>query len=256
MVRNEYYKVKVKVARSCLALCDSMEVSLPGSSVHGILQARILEWAAISSSRESYRPRYRTWISCIAGRFFTVCSTRETCYKVSALVLLLLKTNDFHGEKHFFLMRTFFMLKTFICWVLFYESGSLLWVVKYSWFWWTMTPSPGWLCCCCSGIKSCPTLCDQRLQHTKPLCPSPSPRVCPSSCSLNWWCHPIISSSVTLFPFYWGQNVKISNMELGFQMKWEKEWDWKYFLEKELWNISKLIKKYLQIWRFSQPQGA
>ena len=103
-----------------------MEVSLPGSSVHGILQARILEWAAISSSREPYRPRYRTWISCIAGRFFTVCSTRETCYKVSALVLLLLKTNDFHGEKHFFLMRTFFMLKTFICWVLFYESGSLL----------------------------------------------------------------------------------------------------------------------------------
>ena len=40
------------------------------------------------------------------------------------------------------------------------------------------------------------------LQHTRPSCPSPSPRVCPSSCQLNWWCHPTISSSVTLFSFW------------------------------------------------------
>ena len=39
------------------------------------------------------------------------------------------------------------------------------------------------------------------LQHTRPLCPSPSPRVCPSQCPLNWWCHPTISSSVGFFSF-------------------------------------------------------
>ena len=39
------------------------------------------------------------------------------------------------------------------------------------------------------------------LQHARPPCPSPSPRVCPSSCPLTWWCHPIISSSVALLSF-------------------------------------------------------
>ena len=47
-----------------------MDCGLPGSSVHGILQARILEWGAISSSRGSSQPRDRTHMSCIAGRFF------------------------------------------------------------------------------------------------------------------------------------------------------------------------------------------
>ena len=45
------------VVKSCLTLCDPMDCSLPQSSVHGILQARILEWVAISSSRGSSRPR-------------------------------------------------------------------------------------------------------------------------------------------------------------------------------------------------------
>ena len=45
--------------------------SPPGSSVHGILQARILKWVAISFSRGSSLPRNQTWVSCIAGRFFT-----------------------------------------------------------------------------------------------------------------------------------------------------------------------------------------
>ena len=45
------------VAQSCLALCDPMDCSSPGSSVHGILQARILEWAAIPFSRGSSWPR-------------------------------------------------------------------------------------------------------------------------------------------------------------------------------------------------------
>ena len=45
------YKVRVKIAQSCLTLCDPTDYSLPGSSVHGILQERILEWIAISFSR-------------------------------------------------------------------------------------------------------------------------------------------------------------------------------------------------------------
>ena len=60
-----------EVAQSCPTLCDPMDCSPPGSSVHGILQARILEWVAISFSRGSSQPRDRTQVSCIAGRFFT-----------------------------------------------------------------------------------------------------------------------------------------------------------------------------------------
>ena len=59
-------------AQSRLTLCDPMNCSPPGFSVHGILQARILEWVAISFSRGSSQPRDRTQVSCIAGRFFTI----------------------------------------------------------------------------------------------------------------------------------------------------------------------------------------
>ena len=54
-----------------------MDCSPQGSSVPGILQARILEWVAISFSRGSSRSRDRTWVSCIAGRCFTLWATRE-----------------------------------------------------------------------------------------------------------------------------------------------------------------------------------
>ena len=57
---------------SCVRLfVTPMDCSPPGSSVHGILQARILEWVAVSSSRGSSRPRDPTHVCCIAGRFFT-----------------------------------------------------------------------------------------------------------------------------------------------------------------------------------------
>ena len=55
-----------EVAQSCPTLCDPMDCSLLGSSVCGILQARILEWAAISFSRRASQPRDQTWVSCIA----------------------------------------------------------------------------------------------------------------------------------------------------------------------------------------------
>ena len=60
-----------EVAQSCLTLCDPMDCSLPGSSDHGILQARLLEWVVISFSRASSRPRDWTRVSCIAGRCLT-----------------------------------------------------------------------------------------------------------------------------------------------------------------------------------------
>ena len=62
----------VLVAQSCPTLCDPTDCSPPGSSVRGILQARILEWVAMSFSRGSSRPRDQIWVSHIADRFFTV----------------------------------------------------------------------------------------------------------------------------------------------------------------------------------------
>ena len=61
-----------EVAQSCLTLCDPVDCSLPGSSVHGILQARILEWVAISFSRVSSQPRDQTQVSRIGGRRFNL----------------------------------------------------------------------------------------------------------------------------------------------------------------------------------------
>ena len=71
-------KVKVLVARLCPTLCDSMDCSLLGSSVHRIVQARILEWVAIPFSRGCSQPRDQTWVSCIAGIFFTVYTQTHT----------------------------------------------------------------------------------------------------------------------------------------------------------------------------------
>ena len=69
--------VLVLVTQSCPTLCDPMDCSPPGSSVHEIFQATILEWVSISSSRGSSQPRDWTWVSCTAGRFCTDWATRE-----------------------------------------------------------------------------------------------------------------------------------------------------------------------------------
>ena len=61
-----------EVAQSCPTLFDPMDCSPPDSSIHGILQARVLEWVAISFSRGSSRPRDQTQVSCIAGRRFNL----------------------------------------------------------------------------------------------------------------------------------------------------------------------------------------
>ena len=63
--------------QSCLTLCDPMGYNPPDSSVHGILEARILEWVASPSSKRSSRPQDWTYLSCITGKFFTHWATWE-----------------------------------------------------------------------------------------------------------------------------------------------------------------------------------
>ena len=58
--------VCIQSLQLCLTLCDTMDCSLPGSSVHGILQTRILEWVAMPSSQGSFWHRDQTWVSCIS----------------------------------------------------------------------------------------------------------------------------------------------------------------------------------------------
>ena len=79
----------VLVAQSCPTLCDPMDCSPPGSCVHEIFQARILEWVAISFSRGSSQSRDRTQVSCTAGRFFTDWATREAQWLVNQDVIIL-----------------------------------------------------------------------------------------------------------------------------------------------------------------------
>ena len=64
-----------RVCSACLTLCDPVDCSPPGSSVHGILQATALEWVAVHFSRGSSWPRDRTQVSCIAGGFFLAAET-------------------------------------------------------------------------------------------------------------------------------------------------------------------------------------
>ena len=64
-------------AQACPTLCDPVDCNLPGSSIHGILQARVLEWGAISFSRGSSWPRDWTRVSRLAGRCFNLWATRE-----------------------------------------------------------------------------------------------------------------------------------------------------------------------------------
>ena len=81
--------VRTESLRFRLTLCDPIDCSLPGSSVHGLLQVRILEWVAILFSRGAPRPRDQTRV-CLAGGFFTTSATWEAP-KQNVLVCALLK---------------------------------------------------------------------------------------------------------------------------------------------------------------------
>ena len=93
--------------QTCPTLCDPMDCSLPGSSVRGILQARILEWVAVPSSRGSSRPGDQTGVfcvSCTAAGF----SPSELPGKPYALVLLKSKLRE---KKHCILMNSKWSLR-------------------------------------------------------------------------------------------------------------------------------------------------
>ena len=76
-----------EVAQLCLTLYDPMDCSLPCSSLHGIFQARVLEWVAISFFGGSSQPRDRTWVSHIVDRCFIVWATREVWDECSCVVV-------------------------------------------------------------------------------------------------------------------------------------------------------------------------
>ena len=84
------------VTQACSSFCNAMEYSLPGSSVHGILLARILDWVHTPFSKGCLGSRDQTWVSCIAGRFFTV-SAMVTCIyqdKLGYSVAIMTKPPD------------------------------------------------------------------------------------------------------------------------------------------------------------------
>ena len=81
--------VLCSVTQSCLALCDPMDCSIPGSSVHGVFQTRMLEWVAISYSRRSSQPRDRGHVSCIGRQIIYYCVTWEATIKCFFFHLLV-----------------------------------------------------------------------------------------------------------------------------------------------------------------------
>ena len=87
--------------QSCLILCNPMDCSPPGSSVHGISQARILVWVAISFSRGSSWPRDRTCISCI-GRWILYHGATKEIWRAMYLVLFLWNWDVHHLQHRYF----------------------------------------------------------------------------------------------------------------------------------------------------------
>ena len=77
--------LKVKVAQSCPTLCNTMDYA-----VHGILQARILEWVAVPFSRGSSQPRDQTQVSSIAGRFFSSIGYFYSTKKIDTLIIIFI----------------------------------------------------------------------------------------------------------------------------------------------------------------------
>ena len=87
--KEELKSLLMKV-KCCSVMSDSLwphDCSLPGTSLQGIFQARILEWVATSSSSISSQPREPSWVSRIAGRLFTVQATKEANYKLLNMML-------------------------------------------------------------------------------------------------------------------------------------------------------------------------
>ena len=160
-----------------------MDYSLLGSSVHGIFQARVLEWVAIAFSRESSQPTDQTQVSLIVGRGFTIW------------------LNGLNPSKYFQICELMLTFKK--------ESWSSLkddrrsisylgnWDMEKNWVF-ILSFSYEQLLLFSHPVILNP-LRPHGLQHASSLCPSPSPEVCPSSCPLHRWSiqpsHPLTPSS-------------------------------------------------------------
>ena len=121
--KSESIQSESEVAQSCPTLCDPMDPTPPGSSVHGIFQARILEWVAISFSRRSSRPKDWTWVSSIVSRHFTIWATKEdlSLYMITkrcrySLVLPFI-WSDFHDLRY--LSKGALDIKVLVCYDIF-----------------------------------------------------------------------------------------------------------------------------------------
>ena len=163
-----------------------MDCSPPDSSVHGIPQIRILEWVAISFPRGSSRPRVRTWVSCLAGGFFTFCAIREAPNQAARLLPL----------------TAFFPL----C-----ETDLVITVLPSISAFESLTPDTVKVLCpaavqslgrvwLCSPMDCSPLVLTEDWQF---LCPPRSPRVCSNSCPLSRWYYPTIQNHKSLNHCIW-----------------------------------------------------
>ena len=181
------------------ALCSPMDGNLPGSSVHGISQARILEWVAISYSRGSSWPRDLTWVSCVS------------CIGRGVLYLPLHHLGSPYHELGGLNNIDFFLriLEAEKSWN---QGASVirLWGGLASWlsdsYFLTCHPmmDRAWSYLSSSlvvvqSLSRVQLFVTHALQHDQLPCPSPSPGACSNSCPSSRWCHPTVSSSVAPF---------------------------------------------------------
>ena len=115
------------VAQSCLTLCIPLDCRLPGCPVHVILQARILEWAAISFFRGSSQPRDWTRVSWIAGGFFIIWAT----FLTKAQTLQDWMTNWRKGLKRVKISVFLYEPKIFLNMLLYYLNNIIYYVPKF-----------------------------------------------------------------------------------------------------------------------------
>ena len=132
-------KVKVKLFSRVRLFCDPMDCSPQGSSIHGILQARILEWVAISFSRGSSQPKDWTLVSCIAGRRFNLLATREALMAFICWGTFLLYPICWY-QHHKWILNFFKCFCTSIEMIIWFLS-FILWMSHIGWFAESMKPS-------------------------------------------------------------------------------------------------------------------
>ena len=184
----------------CWTPCNSMNCSPPGSSVHGILQARILEWVVIPFSRGSSRPRDQTRVSCIARvKWILYClshwgSPINHINRLKKENHLIVWTDE--RENAFDKTQYPFTIKTLR------NTGELPQLnenhLQTDWFLYVVTLDS----MCIGGVQLLSRVWlfeSHGLQHMRIPCPSLSPGVCLNSCPFSQWCYQTISSSVVPF---------------------------------------------------------